>query len=117
MATFSTRLSPSKRSQCERQSFLSKPFDSEVQCMCKGEGTLGADISKEAFRICKHLSWGLETPGDVEEQVSGRASPAGAAQGHWSPEAPRRDLRTRGCSRAQQSSPDQHESPAACVCG
>lgn len=79
--------------------------------MCKGVGTLGADISKEAFRICKHLSWGLGTPGDVEEQVSGRASPAGAAQGHWSPEAPRRDLRTRDCSRAQQSSPDSTSRP------
>ena len=79
--------------------------------MCKGVGTLGADISKEAFTICKHLSWGLGTPRDVEEQVSGRASPAGAAQGHWSPESPRRDLRTRDCSRAQQSSPDSTSRP------
>lgn len=105
-----------KRRQCERESFLSKSFDSEVKCVCKGEGTLGSNISEEAFRICKHSSRRLETPGDAEEQVSGGASPTGAVPERRSPEAPRRDLRTRSCSRARQSSLCRHEPPAASVC-
>lgn len=81
----------------------------------KGGGDTGIFLKKR-FKICKHPSWGLETSGDAEEQVSGRASPAGAVPGRGSPEAPRRDLCTRSCARARQSSLCRHELPAASVC-
>lgn len=66
--------------------------------------------------MCKHPPWGLDTPGDTEDQAHGAAAPAGAVPERGRAEAPRRGLRTPGCARARQSSLCRHEPPAASVC-
>lgn len=62
--------------------------------MCKGEGRW--EPFQKSFQDLQTPIVGTGNSGDVEEQVSGRASLAGAAQGHWSHRAPRRDLRAPG---------------------
>jgi hypothetical protein len=51
VATFFTRLSlvggDVKETQCEKESFLSKPYDYEVGCMCEGKETRVPTVQKQ----------------------------------------------------------------------